>query len=510
MARPAKAVAGIDDAIRMLAQGLKTQATRTNIYGYKPHPKQELFHSAPAHMRGYIGGNRAGKTTAGVIEDLWWLTGTHPYRETPELPVRGRVVGVDFYHGVDQILIPEFKRWVIPSTLKGGSWERAYTKESRVLEFKNGSTVEFMSYEQDGPKFAGTSRHFIHYDEEPPKDIFIECEARLIDTNGSSWMSLTPLEGMTWVYDDIFLKSSEDGDVYVIEVDMFDNPHIKVEAANRFFDKLDTDEKSARQKGSFVKMGGLIFPDFHSNNSKYVIPHRTPPKTWQFYMSVDHGYNNPTCWLWHAVSPSNAVVTFHEHYAREMTIKEHAKVVKEICESYKMDLDDFYLIVGDPAMSQRNAVEGVNILEEYAKYGIYIMPGNNNVMTGINMMHTYLRDKEKTATPYWHITENCTMLIKEMSRLRWKSWSGKKAQFANNRQDLIHKKDDHAPDSARYFVICLPDLAPELESEKKTLARIPGARYDESLIAGSAWSVQETLGYDSYLDDSNIGSLEYD
>src|SRR5690242_17662798 len=192
------------ELLRELAQGLKIQSTTPNVYGYKPHAKQELFHKSEAKKKLYIGGNRSGKTTGAVVEDIYWLRGNHPHRPIPEGPIRGRVVAVDLLQGVSKIIIPQFQQWIPPSLLKNGSWEDSYNKELRTLTLSNGSFVEFMSYEMETQKFAGTSRHFVHYDEEPPRHIFNECNARLVDTNGSFWISMTPVEGMTWVYDFIY------------------------------------------------------------------------------------------------------------------------------------------------------------------------------------------------------------------------------------------------------------------------------------------------------------------
>src|SRR3546814_19732760 len=69
-------------------------------------------------------------------------------------------------------------------------------------------------------KFAGVPRHWVHFDEEPPKPIYNECLARLVDYNGDHWITMTPVEGMTWIYDDLYegQVNNPDGIVEVIEV----------------------------------------------------------------------------------------------------------------------------------------------------------------------------------------------------------------------------------------------------------------------------------------------------
>lgn len=444
------------DMVRELQQGLKMQATRPNIFGYVPHSKQEKFHKSEAKKKLYIGGNRSGKTTGAVVEDIYWLRGDHPYRKVPEGPIRGRVVAVDFLQGVQKIVLPEFARWIPPSLLKNGSWEDSYNKELRTLTLANGSFVEFMSYDQDTDKFAGTSRHFIHYDEEPPRHVFNECNARLVDTNGSYWISMTPVEGMTWVYDTIYLPGTEgDKSVFVIEADMLDNPHISPEAAESFLSGLDKDERNAREHGTFVQLGGKVFKQF--SKETHVIAPTIPDKSWEWYISLDHGFNNPTAVLWHAVSPDNQVITFAEHYASEMIIDEHARKIHSVNASFGRVPD---IWVSDPALAQRQGVTGISIAGEYADRGCYFAPGSNDVQVGIARMSQYLRINPATGRPRWLITENCVNLIRELGLLRWKTYSSKKLMFENNKHEQIHKKDDHAADSSRYFFTFLPDLTP--------------------------------------------------
>ena len=447
-----------NDMLWELTSGLKRQVDRPNLYAYVPHAKQRIFHKSVKHSKLYIGGNRSGKTTGGVVEDIFWAMGRHPFRKVPDSPTRGRVVAVDFTQGVEKIIIPEFQRWVPPSFLKNGSWEDSYSKALRTLTLVNGSFVEFMSYDQDLDKFAGTSRHWTHYDEEPPKHVYNECEARLIDMDGSSWLTMTPVEGMSWVFEDLYTPGKEklDKDIEVIEVDMLENPHVSPEAAERYLRTLDPDERKAREHGMFVQLGGRVFKQF--SKETHVIPPTTPPKEWEWYVSIDHGFNNPTAMLWHAVSPTDQVITFAEHYKSEMTVKEHAEVYHARNAMFGRIPD---VVCGDPAMHQRSGITGTSIIQEYADNGIFISTEGipKDVQTGVNRMTQYLRLDEGNK-PHWKITENCDAVINEMLRLRWETWATRKGAYENNKHEKIHKKDDHACDSTRYFFTLLPDLTP--------------------------------------------------
>lgn len=478
----------VEDAFRVLGEGLLQQVREPNIYAYKPHPKQLVFHQSHAKVRLFLGGNRSGKTQASVVEDIWYLTNTHPYKKTPEGKIRGRVVAVDILQGVNQIILPKVSQLLPPSQLINGSWEDSYNKSERQLTLVNGSTCEFLSYEMDLEKFAGTSRHFIHFDEEPPKSIYNECGARVIDTDGDMWISETPVEGMTWVYEDLY-EPWQNGDkpaseLFVVEVDMAENPYLSEAAITRFLSGLEDDERAAREHGHFVQMSGFVFKSFKPETHVIdpVAPKELLQKGWEIYNSIDHGWNNPTAVLWHAVSPQDQVITFGEHYVSEMTIEEHAKVIHAKEAEWGLT-GKLHLRTGDPAMEQHSGITGTSIKEEYAKHGIYIYTdsvprGAAGVQIGIARMQQYFKLKDDK--PAWQITEDCANFIKELRKLRWKTYASKKARDENNRQEQVHKKDDHAFDSARYFSTFLPELAPAPLPDAFT-PEDPYLRYDRAL-----------------------------
>lgn len=443
------------DTLGALAlEGLTRARTRPTVHGYVPHEKQINFHQAPEKGRLYIGGNRSGKTVGGIVEDIWWLRGQHPYRTVFKPPIRGRIVTVSYIEGIQKIVIPEITKWLPPSDLINGSWEDSYSKAERTLTLTNGSTVELMSYDQKLEKFAGTSRHFCHFDEEPPKDIFNECRMRLLDTGGLWWMTMTPVEGMTWVYDDLYEPGLVPGsNIAVITIDTEENPYVTKAEIEFALEGLDASERKARKEGKFVQLGGLAFPEFDPN--VHVIDPLDEEKLrailpWTQYASLDHGLNNPTAWLYHAVSPKGSIVTFDEIYDNNKLVNDYVGLLHLRNRDKWRRPPDIY--VGDPAIKQRNGQTGDSIQTAYARAGIPVTLGNNDVAIGIDKMARYLRSGK------WVITANCSNLIREMMRLRWKVYETAKMRRDNNPRAELHKKDDHAPDSARYFFSMMPDL----------------------------------------------------
>jgi phage terminase large subunit-like protein len=453
-----------------LGESLTKTAFLPNLSRYEPHKKQLRFHKSSKKGRLYIGGNRAGKTIADVTECLWWLTKTHPHRVMPKEPTRGRLVCVDFPNGLSKIILPLFQQWLPAKYLINGSWEDSYDKYLKTLTLNNGSFIEFMSYDQELDKFAGTSRHFIAFDEEPPKHIFNECRARLIDTGGSWWISMTPLDGLTWVYEDIYSPVVEDKTnttFDVIQADMLDNPHIGREEAEEYLAGLDPQERAAREKGQFVQLGGRVFKNFNTELHKTDFDF-VPTKDMRIYTSIDIGWAHPTAWLWHAVEPNGHITTFHEMVESFTTIEDWAKKVKE----YEADTlgrlgIEVYLRTGDPAMRQTRSNTGTSDIQEYARNGIYLAvegvpTGPASVNIGLIKIEQYMKvdtDPREKGRPYWQYTPNCTTLEHQMMRLRWATYASKKLQFDNAPKGTIHKKDDDAPDSLRYFMTLMTDLS---------------------------------------------------
>jgi phage terminase large subunit-like protein len=504
MARPKKKKPedtsfSLDKMLASVAGDLTNQARKPNIYGYEPHGKQIIFHNSQKKGRQYVGGNRSGKTTGGIVEDIWWLTGTHPYRKTPPPPVIGRVTTVDFKNGVNKIILPHLKQWLPVSYLINGSWEDSFNSNTSVLTLDNGSELEIMSYEQDLDKFAGVPRHFIHFDEEPPKNIYGECKARLVDYGGSFWLTMTPVDGMTWTYDEIFEPSIGGNNplIDVVVVDMTDNPHIGQEEIAEFLEGLDEEERIIRGKGEYIAIGGLVFKFF--NSEQHVIDPINPynVRTWTIYQSLDHGFNNPTAWLWHAVSSDGIVITFDEHYKSEMTVEQHAKVILAKEQHYREQYGITpFLRVADPAVKQRSAITGYSIQIEYSLQGLDLALGQlRSVDAGLNRMNTYLQNNK------WYITSNCPNLLKEMRKYKRKTYMTQKLRDRNNAYEEPMKKDDHAIDSARYFFSFMPELAPLMPGEKAPMSKDDVARL---MGAGTTFNPAVPINLDFNLGQQEI------
>lgn len=436
-------------------EALSNAVGRPTIYNYQPHAKQVVFHKSTKKIRLYIGGNRAGKTVGGAVESIYHMRGESPFRALRRPPTHGRIVTVSRKEGIDQIIVPMLQRWLPPSDLINGSWEDSYNRSDHLLTLQNGSTAQLMTYEQETAKFAGDSKHWVWFDEEPPNDIYKECRMRVMDTEGYIWLTMTPVDGITWVNDQLYIPglTGQLKSTLVVTVDTDENPYISQSAKDDVFADLDEADLKARKKGQFVPLGGLVYPFFDSD--AHVYKEELDPSrllSWNQYASMDHGLNNPTCFLFHAVHPRTGfVMTFDEIYIKDRTIKEIAEMVHERCREDGRRYPD--MIVGDPAIRNRQASDKLSIQKHYSNHGIGIALGNNDVAIGVERVTSYYRTGSRV------VTLKCPKLIWETQRLRWKVYESAKKRFDNNPRPEIHKYNDHAPDADRYFFASnMPDI----------------------------------------------------
>lgn len=444
------------DFLEELAAGLKEAAKKPNVLSYNPNsPVHQQFHESAKVGRILRGGNRSGKSVAGSVESVWRSTGRHPFYKTHDVPTRGRIVTVDRDAGIEQIIKPLLRQWIPPSELVNSSWEDSYSNARKTLTFRNGSTIELKTHQQETESFAGVPLHWCWFDEEPPKAIFQECRLRLVDYNGVWYMTMTPVEGQDWIFDRFIAVSNKNVDMF--EVDIEDNPHLNKQALALLDEDLDEDERKVRRQGIFVPKGGLVLKEF--DYSRHVIAHsKNIPNYWKIYVSIDHGYNAPSAILWHAVSPNGEVVTFHEIYRNKTVISVFAKLIKEANIELGVKPE---LYMGDPSMSQQNAITGTSALSEYRRHGIPLMQAKKDVQGRINKMNEYFK------YDMWHITEACPNTIKEARGYAFKIYASPKITDRNNVREEPNKKNDHAMDSCGYFYTFMPYLNAEAKSKKK-------------------------------------------
>lgn len=439
--------------------------------GEKIHLKQVEFHKCQKRNRWVFGGNRSGKTECGAVECVYFARGIHPYRQNKK-DVSGWVVSLSqqVQREVAQKKILRYLRpdWIEEIVMLSG---RKDSPESGVIDFirvKNvlggSSYIGFKSCDQGREKFQGASLDFVWFDEEPPKDIYEECRMRLLDKKGDLFATMTPLKGLTFVYNDVYLNRFNDPEIWYSFMEWSDNPYLDEEEIAVMEKCLDEGALQSRRYGKFATSEGLVYPEF--DERIHVIEPFSVPKEWQDTISIDPGLNNPLSAHWYAVDFDDNVYVLFEHYEAGKDVDYHAQKIKEICDllGWKRDSRGRISALIDSASKQRTLASVKSVAELFYERGILVNPDvEKDLFSGIARVKSYLN--QKNGLPNIYIFNTCKHLIRELKGYFWGSG------------DVPRKADDHALDEMRYYLMSKPKKAPlalqktAIQKDKEQLIR---------------------------------------
>lgn len=269
----------------------------------KRHPKQLEAHEVPHAIRVLFWGNRVGKTEWGGEEASEYGTLHHPHREL--LPPFEIWVCCPSFDVQEYTTQQKLLRYIPKKLIHRTEYIRG--RIIRKLELTNGVIIIFKSYEQGREKFQGTGVRLIWFDEEPPRDIYEECFVR--QEAGQQLdiiMTMTPVKGMTWVYDDIYL-ASDNHDVFVSTAGWNDNPWLTESQKQQMSRGLSDAALQVRRDGKFVKRVGLVCAWWdRQRHLKHYVRSIEQVRTdadvlimpdWTWFEVLDPGFSDPAAWL---------------------------------------------------------------------------------------------------------------------------------------------------------------------------------------------------------------------
>ncbi|MBO4323658.1 MAG: terminase family protein [Clostridia bacterium] len=414
--------------------------------GEKIHLKQLEFHKCQKRNRWVFGGNRCGKTECGAVESIYMARGIHPYRENRK-DVFGWVVSLsrEVQRDVAQKKILHYlpKEWIADVIMSSG---RKDDPESGIVDqikiknvFGGFSVIGFKSCDQGREKFQGSSLDFVWFDEEPPEDIYRECKMRVFDKEGDIFGTMTPLKGLTFIYDEIYLNRAQSKEVWCEFVEWADNPFLSSKEIDALTSTMSEDELVSRRYGQFKSLYGPVYPEFDEN--VHVIDEFPLPPEWQATLSIDPGLNNPLSCHWYAVDYDDIVYVVAEHFLAGKDVGYHAEAIKKISEElgWKKDAKGRICSLIDSAANQKTLASSKSVTELFCEHGILVDPRvDKDLFAGIARVKEYLKEKKL------YIFRNCVNLIRELKNYRWSSG------------DIPKKTDDHALDELRYFLMSRP------------------------------------------------------
>lgn len=455
---------------------------------YTPHPKQAAFHNADARFRLFLGGNRSGKTHCSVIELLshalgfrFWkipnATYSQPFIANPDrVPIEARVtnsrgrilrppthglcVADGFDNGILGIIVPKLQEWGSPYIKE---WHKGASGTLNMVEFVNGSTCKFASYDQAAKKFEGPSYHYVLFDEPPPEEIWVACRRGMVDHSARAWFTLTPLRE-PWLFDRIYMRAVEgDANYWTISASFFDNPFRERDV--EFLDDLTEEEAEARIHGRFIHLQGRIYKTW--SRDLHVIDDREIPPTWPRFQVVDPHNVKPWATIWAAIGPGDTIEIYQEWPIKplekisrvSMTYDDYASLYRSMegWTEQTPEKAEVYWRIMDPNFGRTRAVGNQRtVAEEMAERGFfYDTSVNDDIDSGHFKVMSYLRPNAD-GKPQLLVHRSCRNTIVSMERY---------TQDPNAKETVRstirpHPKWKDIPDCIRYLCMFEPTFEP--------------------------------------------------
>lgn len=313
-------------------QELKLRKSYRRLTEYKPYPKQLEFHSAGTNHRERLlmAGNQLGKTIAAGFETAMHLTGLYPEwweGRRFDRAVVGWAAGVTTLSTRDnpqRILLGrpgEFGTGSIPKDcIVGTPVSSRGTPEAvdsiRVRHVSGEvSTVLMKAYEQGREKWQGETLDFVWFDEEPQETIYTEGLTRTNATGGMTYITFTPLLGMSEVVRRFLLEKPPGTHVTQMTID--DAGHYTAEQRAAIIASYPAHEREARVKGIPQLGSGRVFPICEEAIACESFP---IPSHWPEICGIDFGWDHPSAGVRLAWDrDSDTLYVTQAHRAREQT-----------------------------------------------------------------------------------------------------------------------------------------------------------------------------------------------
>lgn len=351
--------------------------------------------------------------------------------------------------------------WIADIVMTNGRKDSPQTGVIDQIVVKNvfggTSVIGFKSFDQGREKFQGSSLDFVWFDEEPPKEIYEECLMRVIDKRGDIFGTMTPLKGLTFLYEEIYLNRKNNPEIWYEFMEWADNPYLSPKEIKLMESTLDESTLQSRKLGRFCTREGLVYPEF-DERVHVVQPFPVPPE-WQDNISIDPGLKNPLSAHWYAVDYDDNVYVIAEHYAAGKDIDYHAQAIHAMSESlgWKRDGKGRVSALIDSAAQQRTLASQKSVAELFYERDILANPRvEKDLFSGISRVKSYLN--RGNGLPDLYIFSSCPNLIREIKSYFWGSG------------DAPVKRDDHAMDELRYYLMSRPKNAPP-EAEESAVKR---------------------------------------
>ena len=369
------------------------------------------------------------------------------------------------YHGLNLLLLrrtlPELREnHLIPMQRELYGFA-VYNSAERVFRFPNGSRIKlgYCDTMQDVYQYQGQEYAVIgleeatHFTEEQMRFLTTCNRTTRKDFSPRMYYTCNPGNvGHAWVkrlfIDRLYAENENPNDYLFIPARIYDNKVLLDADPNyiRQLEALPEELRRAHLDGDWDVHAGQYFREF--SRDRHVIEPFEMPSWWRRFRSMDWGYNDPCCVLWHAVDGENRVYTYRELYVRETRAGEVAAMVLELSRgesiSYTVASPDMWQKRG-AVLSGAGGFEGETLAELFTSSGLSLTPADNSRVPGWNRVRDYLA-VAPDGRPNWLCFSDCRNLIRQLPALQFDQ---------HNREDAADG-DDHAPEALRYALMSRP------------------------------------------------------
>ena len=446
---------------------VRDQRRRTNgIDYYTPNPMQYKAHQSLAEILLFCGGNRSGKSTFGATELTYHLTRKYPdwYPKKRRFrhPIKAVVVATENAI-IEKVIEPKIKMYLPPDYVQ--QWKRVTGGYLARIVCKDGSTVDFLTNEQEDMAFESQDWDFYWGDEPQKKRKFDAIMRGLVDRGGRTVLTFTPLIE-PWMKEQLVDKSGlnlpGEPSIQAIIVDMRDNkfdiqgnPILLEENIQKMISMWDEDTKETRVHGKFFHLRGIVYTEFaeiHQIEFEYTYPDPV-------IAVLDPHDRQPHHVIWAVVSRTDDLF-IHSEIAFAGTVDELARQIKKVenQNGYRMKKR---LI--DPNFGRKPLITtGRNMIQELQVSGC---PGwfeaDDPKEEGRLKVKEYLHyDRMKpishTNTPrlFFH-KGRVPKTIHSIRNHQYDEWIGK-TQGEKDPKEKTKDKDTHGADCIRYLCMSNP------------------------------------------------------
>jgi len=423
------------------------QEAKIRFLNYNPYDKQLDLHDSGVHCRERIlsAGNQCGKTYCLAHETAFHLTGVYPswwQGKKFSKPVYGWMAGVTNESTRDILqykLFGDFK-----NDFEGGILHASYIKsytvargvsnllDTVIVKHKLGeSRIQLKSYEKGREKWQGASLDFIWFDEEPPMDIYMEGLSRTNATGGITYLSFTPLKGMTDVVLRFFKEEHKDRKLVLMGLNDVD--HFPPEQKEKMIESYPKHERKARLEGIPTMGSGRIYPFVRED-----IECQTPELRdyWVRIAGMDLGWDHPTAIVWIAWDRDRDIIYLYDCYKkRETTIGEHSLVIRQKGEWIPMAWPHDAL--------KHDSKSGEQLAQQYRDLGVNMLPHRACFEDNTNGVEAGIHDiVERMKTGRFKVDENLSEWWEEF-------------ELYHRDDGKIVKERDDLMDATRYAIMML-------------------------------------------------------